>query len=75
MTRRRRGLPPGFSFSLSRATGLSEAKRKLSKEAGVPITRSGRQRKLGAAMGCCVVLALPLAGVGLTAITVWETLK
>ena len=71
----RRRLPPGFSFSLSRATGLSDAKRKFATKAGVPLTRSGRQRKAGAAVGCCVVLALPLAGVGLTALAVWETLK
>ena len=72
MTRTRRGLPPGFSFSLSRATGLSEAKRKLSKASGVPLTRASRQRKLGAAMGCCVVLALPLVGTGLTAAMIFK---
>lgn len=58
-------LPRGFSFSLSRATGLSTAKRKLGKQIGVPLSRSGRQRKAGAAMGCCVVLAVPIVGVGL----------
>lgn len=61
----RRRLPKGFSFSLSRATGLSAAKRKLGKQIGVPLSKSGRQRKAGAAMGCSVVLAMPLIGLGL----------
>lgn len=63
MTRRR--LPKGFSFSLSRATGLSAVKRRMGKQTGVPFSKSGRQRKAGAAMGCSVVLALPLIGMGL----------
>jgi hypothetical protein len=44
----------GFSFSLKRAIGLSAAKGRLSRELGIPLTRSGRQRKIGRAMGCCI---------------------
>lgn len=53
MSRRRKY---GFSFSWKRAVGLSAAKGKLSRAIGIPLTRSGRQRKLGRALGCCVML-------------------
>jgi hypothetical protein len=52
----------GLSFSWKRAIGLSAAKGRLSREIGIPLTRSGRQRKFGAAAGCCVLLAVPVAG-------------
>jgi len=39
---------PGLSFSLNRALGITSAKRKISKATGIPMTKSGRQRKLGA---------------------------
>lgn len=48
----------GFSFSWKRATGLSTAKSRLSRQLGVPLTRSGRQRKLGRMLGCCVPIAI-----------------
>lgn len=44
----------GFSFSWKRATGLSAAKGRLSRKIGIPLTRSGRQRKLGRMAGCCI---------------------
>ena len=47
----------GFSFSAKRALGVSAAKSKLSRRIGVPLTRSGRQRKVGRALGCCVIAA------------------
>jgi len=50
---RKKGIP-GVSFSWKRATGLSSAKGKLSRQIGIPLSRSGRQRKVGKAMGCCV---------------------
>lgn len=50
---RKNGIP-GLSFSWKRALGLSSAKAKLSREIGVPLTRAGRQRKVGRAMGCCI---------------------
>ena len=52
-------LPPGISFSLKRATGLAKVKRQLSRDLDVPLSRPARQRKLGASLGCCVMLALP----------------
>jgi len=58
---RKKGIP-GLSFSWKRASGLSAAKSKLSRELGVPLTKAGRQRKVGKAMGCCVPVALVLAG-------------
>lgn len=59
-------MPPGFSFSLSRATGLTTAKRKFAKGTEVPLSRPGRQRKMGAAVGCAVAL-VPIVGlIGLT---------
>ena len=58
---RKKGIP-GLSFSWKRAIGLSSAKAKLSRDIGIPLTRSGRQRKIGRAMGCCVPAAFILAG-------------
>jgi len=48
----------GFSFSWRRASGLSGLKGKVSRQIGIPLTRSGRQRKVGRAAGCCVMLAV-----------------
>lgn len=35
-------------FSWKRALGISAAKSRISRATGVPLTKSGRQRKLGA---------------------------
>lgn len=48
----------GFSFSWKRASGLSAAKTKLSKAIGVPLTKQGRQRKYGSAMGCATLIGV-----------------
>jgi len=48
-------------FSWKRATGISGAKAKLSRKIGIPLTKSGRQRKYGAAMGCATFLLAALA--------------
>jgi len=53
----------GISFSWRRASGLSALKGKISRQIGVPLTRSGRQRKMGRALGCCVVLGALLDSV------------
>jgi len=66
MARRRKY---GLSFSWKRAVGISAAKARLSRRTGIPLTRSGRQRKLGRMLGCCVFFVL-LVG-GLTAMAVW----
>lgn len=56
----------GFSFSPSRALGISSAKTSISKSIGIPITKQGRQRKVGKMMGCSVslffLIAIPLIG-------------
>ena len=57
----RRSRRTGISFSWRRATGLSAAKARLSRQIGIPLTRSGRQRKAARALGCCVPVALLLA--------------
>lgn len=53
---------PGVSFSWKRAIGLSAAKGKLSKQLGVPLTKQGRQRKMGKAAGCCIPAMMLGAG-------------
>ena len=56
-------------FSWKRFLGISAAKSRLSRSIGIPLTRSGRQRKLGAALGCAwplvgMVVVTVAAGVG-----------
>ena len=51
----------GFSFSWNRALGISAAKGRISRQIGIPLTRSGRERKVGRMLtgrGCAVTLAL-----------------
>ncbi|MCX7618474.1 hypothetical protein [Tepidiforma sp.] len=38
--------------------GISAAKGRIARKTGIPLTRQGRQRKVGRAAGC---MALPLA--------------
>ena len=48
-------------FSWKRFLGISQAKARLSRQIGIPLTKSGRQRKIGAALGCLIpVLTLVL---------------
>ncbi len=54
---RRRGIP-GLSFSWRRALGVSAESGRISRLIGIPLTRSGRQRKVGRAMGCALPLLL-----------------
>ena len=61
MSKRRRRTY-GFSFSWKRALGISGMKNRISRKTGIPLTRSGRQRKVGRMMGCCIALAA--AGTG-----------
>lgn len=44
----------GFSWSWKRASGISGMKNKISRQIGVPLTKQGRQRKVGRAMGCSI---------------------
>jgi hypothetical protein len=59
--RKKKGIP-GISFSWKRAVGVSAAKQKISRKTGIPLTKSGRQRKVGRALGCSVPLAFLLLG-------------
>lgn len=38
---------PGLSFSWKRALGITAAKQKISRATGIPLTRQGRERKVG----------------------------
>ena len=38
---------PGVSFSLSRALGVDQLKRRIAMETGVPTTKSGLEKKVG----------------------------
>ena len=38
---------PGVSFSWRRAIGLSALEGRISRTTGIPLTRSGRERKMG----------------------------
>lgn len=48
-------------FSWKRFLGISRMKSRVSRQIGVPLTRTGRQRKVGAATGCLLPLVLVLA--------------
>ena len=38
---------PGVTFSWKRALGISQAKQKIAKETGIPLTKNGLERKIG----------------------------
>lgn len=61
----------GFSFSWKRAVGISGMKSRISRQIGLPLTRSGRQRKVGRALGCCVPIAVALG----SSIAVYAAIK
>lgn len=48
-------MPNYGGFSWKRLMGVSAAKSRISRAIGIPLTRSGRQRKLGKMLGGCVV--------------------
>jgi len=39
---------PGLSFSLKRAIGITKVKHKVARATGIPTTRQGLERKVGA---------------------------
>ena len=57
-------------FSWKRAVGVTRAKTRISRKTGIPLTKSGRQRKVGRAVtggGCLIpmlVLFLLLVTIG-----------
>ena len=38
---------PGLSYSLKRALGISGIKNRVSRQIGIPLTKSGLERKIG----------------------------
>lgn len=38
---------PGLYFSWKRALGISQAKQKISRQTGIPMSKNGLQRKIG----------------------------
>ena len=38
---------PGLSFSIKRALGITQAKQKIARETGVPMSKAGLERKIG----------------------------
>ena len=62
----------GFSFSWKRAIGLSGAKSRISRRLGIPLSRSGRQRKVGSKVGCCVPIALFVSSLALLLILTYH---
>jgi hypothetical protein len=47
-------------FSWKRAVGIAKAKQNISRKTGIPLTKSGRQRKIGQAMtggGCLMIIS------------------
>ena len=64
------GSKHGFSFSLKRASGISGMKGRISRKTGIPLSRSGRQRKIGRATGCCVPIAFVVVFTALISIAI-----
>lgn len=53
----------GFSWSWKRASGLSGLKQRISRNIGIPLTKGGRQRKVGRLLGGFgLLLLLPFFG-------------
>jgi phosphatidylserine/phosphatidylglycerophosphate/cardiolipin synthase-like enzyme len=48
-------------FSWNRLLGITKMKQRISRKTGIPMTRSGRQRKAGAAAGCLIPILSVIA--------------
>lgn len=58
-------------FSWKRAVGVTQAKQRISRTTGIPMTRTGRQRKVGRMMtGGCATLPVLMLLTGLIAVMV-----
>jgi hypothetical protein len=74
-------MPNRGGFSWKRLTGISAAKARISRKTGIPLSRSGRQAKLGRLVsggGCLVVVAFVgvlLAACGNSCIALNKTCK
>ena len=58
----------GFSFSWKRALGISGLKNRISRKIGIPLTRHGRQRKVGQLLGCALPFALLIGTIAIAAV-------
>ena len=57
-------MPNRGGFSWKRAVGISAAKSRISRSTGIPLTKGGRQRKVGRMVtggGCLLPIAVCLA--------------
>jgi len=67
----------GFSFSWKRAAGISGLKSRISRKTGIPLTKYGRQRKIGrfiggkSGCGCVVVVAFLLGAAAAAFAATW----
>lgn len=66
-------MPNRGGFSWKRALGVTRAKQQFERKTGIPLTKSGRQRKIGKALtgGGCV---LPTVFLVLLALGIMESL-
>jgi hypothetical protein len=46
----RKSIIPGLTFSWKRALGIAGAKQRFARQTGIPTTRQGAQRKVGASL-------------------------
>lgn len=56
-------------FSWKRFVGISAAKARISRKIGIPLTKSGRDQKIGRMItrgGCLVILFIKIIVIGLT---------
>jgi len=62
--------------SWRRFTGISSAKSRISRSIGIPLTRSGRQRKIGRMVtgGGCLILILCGIGMPVATLFAWKAL-
>lgn len=60
-------MPNRGGFSWKRAVGITREKQRLARKTGIPLTKSGRQRKVGrmVSSGGCLLPVLGLLLVGL----------
>jgi hypothetical protein len=47
---RRKSVIPGLTFSWKRALGITGAKQRFARRTGIPTTKQGMQRKIGASL-------------------------
>jgi len=60
-------MPNKGGFSWKRLTGVTRVKQNISRKTGIPLTKSGRQRKLGGMVtkgcGCSTLISLTILAI------------